>query len=266
MPLVFAAVCPHSPLLHRRVGASHRRRLRATVAAYRELAGNLYAAKPEALLVITPHGDLTPTAFTIDAAAAFQAGLPSFGDFSPPRTWRADLELAQQLRAANESGRATVPLRFVHRDELDYGVVVPLALLAEHLPDLPVTPLHIAGLPPVQHWRFGQFLGDQLRALPRRVAVVASADLSHRLTAVAPAGFSPAGPAFDRQLLELLRRSDAAAVVNLPADQVAEAMPCGYLPIVLLLGVLDGLRWELQVLSYEGPFGIGHLVAQLNLA
>lgn len=266
MPIVFAAITPHSPLLHHRIGAQHRAKLNNTIAAYAEVERSLYAAHAETIVVITPHGAVAPDAFTIDIAEQYVGGLQQFGDFSPPSHWPVDAALIQSLRAADETNRHAPPLMLVHQPTLDYGTVVALSMLTRHIPTLAVVPLHISGLAVVQHWRFGQFLGDQLRATSRRVACIASADLSHRLTNDAPSGWSPAGPAFDRQLLELIRRGDAAGIAKLPSEQVAAAMPCGYLPMVTLLGLLDGIHWVARVLSYEGPFGVGHLVAELDVA
>ena len=40
-----------------------------------------------------------------------------------------------------------------------------------------------------------------------------------------------------------------------------EAAECGYRSILMLLGVFEGLEIETEVLSYEGPFGVGYAVA-----
>lgn len=45
---------------------------------------------------------------------------------------------------------------------------------------------------------------------------------------------------------------------------VQEAGECGYRSIVMMLGALDGYDVKSDVLSYEGPFGVGYMVAIID--
>lgn len=265
MSIVFAALVPHSPVLLERIGKRHRKKMNATMHALTQLEHLLYAALPQTLAIITPHGAIAADQFSLSVADQFRTNFEQFGDFTPSATWRADAATAQQLRSACENGAAVPPLGLLGETVLDYGVAVPLELVASHLPQVAVLPVHVSGLPVAEHWRFGVFLGRQFSASSRRVAVLASGDLSHRLAAKSPAGFSPRGAAFDRAVLELVRRCDAPAVVKLEAALVADAVACGYLPLVTLLGVLDQLPTRPEVLSYEGPLGVGLLTAHFAL-
>jgi aromatic ring-opening dioxygenase LigB subunit len=46
---------------------------------------------------------------------------------------------------------------------------------------------------------------------------------------------------------------------------VQSAGECGLRSIVILMGALDGLKVKPEILSYEGPFGVGYLVASLEV-
>ena len=46
---------------------------------------------------------------------------------------------------------------------------------------------------------------------------------------------------------------------------IEEAGECGLRPIFFLMGVMDGLDAESEILSYEGPFGVGYGVAVFSL-
>ena len=48
-------------------------------------------------------------------------------------------------------------------------------------------------------------------------------------------------------------------------DFVDDAGECGYRSILILMGILDGLNIKPRILSYEGPFGVGYLVADYKL-
>ncbi|MDO8560413.1 MAG: class III extradiol dioxygenase subunit B-like domain-containing protein [bacterium] len=261
MPIVFSAIASHSPLLLEGVGKSNRRRLKTTLESYAELERLLYAAKPETLAVISPHGDVLPDVFSIGLAHRFTADFSAFGDFSLQPEWHSDPVTAQALRTADESLHQAQPHVLATQRTLDHGITVPAVLLTPHLPSLALLPFHTAGLVATAHWRFGQHVGNGLRTSSRRVAVIASADLSHRLSKTSPAGFSPQAAAFDRQLLEYVRRGDAASIIGVDPALAAVVACCGHLPIAFLLGILDGMNVTPSVLSYEGPFGVGHLMA-----
>ncbi|MBP2667335.1 MAG: hpcB, partial [Firmicutes bacterium] len=48
---------------------------------------------------------------------------------------------------------------------------------------------------------------------------------------------------------------------NIEPDLVEEAGECGLRPLFFLMGTLDGMDAESEILSYEGPFGVGYGVA-----
>lgn len=265
MPIVFAGVCSHSPLLLEGIGRDHRDALQSTVRSCAELERQLYATRPETIVVISPHGEAASEDLVLAGAPEFAANFERFGDFRTHGRWSSDPATAQRIRAADESQQHAFRLRFSSQSQLDHGVSVPLLLLGSHLPEIKLLAVHTSTVPATVHWQFGHFLGDQLRSVPRRFAVIASTDLSHRLTPNSPAGFSPLASGFDRLLLELVRRGDTAGVVNLDAATVLAVACCGYLPIVVLLGILDGMRGQPVVLGYEAPFGIGHLVMHFDL-
>jgi AmmeMemoRadiSam system protein A len=99
----------------------------------------------------------------------------------------------------------------------------------------------------------------------KRVALIASGDLSHRLLPSAPAGYDPMGKVFDEKLVAALARLDAEEILKLDQELIERAGECGLRSIVILLGALDGLLVEAEVLSYEGPFGVGYLVASFSV-
>ena len=103
--------------------------------------------------------------------------------------------------------------------------------------------------------------------LRRDVVFVASADLSHRLTPSAPAGYDPQGSVFDRRVVELLSEGDFAGLTLLDDKLVQAAGQCGLRSLIALGGFLgDEASRNPQIFSYEGPFGVGYLVAGFGLA
>ena len=69
--IVFAAIAPHSPLLLPTIGKEHQKKLEKTLAAYRALEEDLYAAKPDTLVVYSPHGNVLKNAFSLFIAQKY---------------------------------------------------------------------------------------------------------------------------------------------------------------------------------------------------
>lgn len=144
----------------------------------------------------------------------------------------------------------------------DWGFKVPLHFLA---PDFSgkIAP-HLTGPePPAEHYEAGREAGAGLDP-GRAYGLIASGDLSHVLKEEGPYGFNPQGPRFDAELLELLEEKDTEAILGLD-DKYPEAADCGLRSFAFCLGALAGagVDMEPEIMSYEGPFGVGYLVARL---
>jgi aromatic ring-opening dioxygenase LigB subunit len=95
------------------------------------------------------------------------------------------------------------------------------------------------------------------------VALVASGDLSHRLIVGGPYEYEPTAHLFDEQIVDAIARGNSKAVIDIDPDLRERAGECGYRSIVIALGCVDEKPSDHQVLSYEGPFGVGYMVAVL---
>ncbi len=261
--IVFGAIVPHSPLLLPTIGKEHQNKLSKTLTALHNLEEDLYAAKPDTLVIVSPHGPVVDDAFTLFIAPKFQGNLKEFGDFKTTVSFLADLRIIELVRRLKLQAKP-LPIVGVTEAFMDYGAVVPLYFLGSHLPNARVVPLGISHLPIKTHFSVGERIGDVLHQSTRRVALIASADLSHTLTDDAPGGFSPAGKKFDAAVVQGLRKNQANAVLRLE-KKMDEAKACGLRPIAMLLGALDALNTSPELLAYEGPFGVGYLTARYNL-
>ncbi len=98
-----------------------------------------------------------------------------------------------------------------------------------------------------------------------KIALIASGDLSHVLREDGPYGFHSDGPKFDKTLIESLKNKDINTILKLD-ELYPEAGECGLRSFCFMLGILDSakLDWKPEILSYEAPFGVGYLVANLK--
>ncbi len=99
----------------------------------------------------------------------------------------------------------------------------------------------------------------------KKVAVIASGDLSHCLKEESPYGFHEDGPAFDKALMDYLKNKEIEKILNLE-KKFPNAKACGLQSISFLLGFAeeDLDNYNVNVLSYQKPFGVGYLVADIK--
>lgn len=146
----------------------------------------------------------------------------------------------------------------------DWGFNVPLYFLARDFEGK--IEQHLFGLESPQFcFEEGRKFYQKICGGPtsaKKMAVIASGDLSHCLKADGPYGFHPDGPKFDKTLIESLKKKDIKTILKLD-EMFPEAGECGLRSFCFLLGILEatGLDWQPEILSYEGPFGVGYLVA-----
>lgn len=117
---------------------------------------------------------------------------------------------------------------------------------------------------PQEHFDWGKQLSKQLPE-EKTVVLIASGDLSHRLKEDGPYGFHSDGPKFDQQLINLLEQNKVGAILDLDKNLAENAGECGWRSFSFVLGLLEGKKIKLdpQVYSYQKPFGVGYLVANL---
>ncbi len=265
MPLVGASLVPHTPLLLPTVGKEYQRQTRRTRQALQTVAQELYALKPDALLVIHSHGPAIEEAFLLNVSEKFTADLTEFGDMVTVGEWRGSPMLSHHLKEQAEN--RGFPLVLSHEPKISYDVSVPLLLIAEKLTTCAVTPLTTSSLDARTQVDFGRLLAEEFHARRQRIAVIVSAELSQHTTAGAPGGLRPEGPAFDRMVIKSLpKKGLAELLLGLDPVLTEQAEACGYRPLLVLAGLLARQNAHTKKLAYESPFGIGLLTAQFHIA
>ena len=262
MSLVFSTIVPHPPLILPSVGKENTKKLKKTAAAYKKIEEDLYASQATTILLISPHGCIQENSFCLNQSPEFIANLESFGDFSTKTALIGNVILTHKIREALET---KAPVQMVTEPKLDYGSSIPLMLLTPHLPKIKIIPLYYSGKDLETNFKFGELLRNEILHTNERVAVVASGDLSHRLSKSSPAGYSPKGKKFDKKVIEYLLAQETAELLKMDEGFVHDACECGLKSIAVLLGILGGMKYEPKELSYESPFGIGYLVMEFRL-
>jgi MEMO1 family protein len=263
MSLVFAAITPHPPILIPNIGRNETKKLAKTTASYNTLEEELYASHPDVIVIISPHGSYFPDVFTLNFCSDYTADFKEFGDIETKLEFKGDFEIAHRLRDATK--RKYVPAAMISEPRLDHGSAVPLYFLTNHLPQQKIVQLGFCNLDYKAHVDFGQVIKEQIFSVNRRIAVIASGDLSHALSTDAPAGFNKRGPEFDAKIREMLMNGNYSGLLQFEKNLTDGAAECGLRSILILLGILQGVHVKYRELSYEAPFGVGYLTASFTL-
>ncbi len=261
MSLIFAAVTPHPPFLLPSLEKETGDKLSATKSALLELEQQLYLAKPQIIIVISPHESLFPDAFVVNAYTQFSATFEKFGDLVTKYEWKGTPDFSAKI--SHVGNNYSFPIRLVSEKSLSYGASVPLSLLTTHLTDeYKIVPVGYSKLGTKEHLEFGELLKEVIMSSDKRVAIIASGDLSHHVNEKSPSGYREEGKNFDAELIQLLETRNTLGISQMNAETIEKAEECGYRSILIMLGVLKNIDYTFKRLSYEAPFGVGYLTGQ----
>lgn len=270
--LVGCALMPHPPIMVPEVGGEEIKQIRSTVQAVEQAAKALDDRGAETVILITPHGPVFEDAVSISVYPRLRGNLAAFGAPDISVAFETDGLLVRHIiRKAERLGinyvELTDDVAKTHRLplELDHGAVVPLYYLHKAGFKGQIVHLSIGMLPYEEMYTFGKAVQAAIGMVDRKIAVIASGDLAHRLTPDAPAGYSPRAAEFDRQVMDAIATMNVKALLNMDKSLIEEAGECGLRSIFFLFGVLGGTEAQSKVLSYEGPWGVGYGVALFTL-
>jgi AmmeMemoRadiSam system protein A/AmmeMemoRadiSam system protein B len=268
--IVYGALLPHPPLAIPEIGKGEEKGIGATLAGFKQVAQEMKAKNPDVLVIITPHGPVFSDAVAINMLPDLQGdfsrfGVPGVKIHVPNQLDLVELIMRYEISQGITMAALDEDLIREHgvSGKLDHGTLVPLYYLRQAGLTIPVVHITMGMLAVEELYMFGSILESAVVDSPYTVAIVASGDLSHRLTPNAPAGFNPKGKVFDLTLKKSLEKADVSSIMEISEELLNQAGECGFRPLVMLLGCLDGYDLKTNVISYEGPFGVGYMVASL---
>lgn len=274
MSLIGCYVTPHPPIIVPEVGGERLAEAQPTVDAMRELSARTAALAPDAIVLMSPHAPIARHQMGVSLATSYKGSLAYFQAPRVRLECAGDQALGEEiLMRTRKRGIPVVatasPAEVV---DLDWGSLVPLLYLtSEMTKPWRLVLLSFSLLSCEEHQRFGEAIGRAVIEAPQRVLYVASGDLSHRLIPGAPAGFDPRGAQFDRAIEEFFGAGDWEQLMSIEPGLQAAAGECGFRSLAVLSGVVAtvraaGAETKNRVLSYEGPFGVGYLVGEVEVS
>ncbi|RQD77464.1 MAG: AmmeMemoRadiSam system protein A [Candidatus Syntrophonatronum acetioxidans] len=270
--IVMAGISPHPPLIIPEIGRGEIKKVEKTVEAMKTLAKEVKEAEPETIVIITPHGPVFKNAVSFLGGAKLKGDMSRFGVPQVEMEVTNDEGLMTSILA--EVRKMNLPAFIMDEEEskkydasqeLDHGSLVPIYYLKEAGANTLYIIITIGLLSHADLFSLGKAIQKATFDRKRKVAVIASGDLSHCLIPGAPAGYHEAGKEFDQKLTNLIKEYRVEEIMNLDKGLVNNAAECGLKPIIMCLGSLDGYKVQPEISSYEGPFGVGYLVALFRI-
>jgi len=235
-----------------------------TLAALGEVADEIAALAPETIIYVTPHSVVYADYFHISPGASAKGDFSRFGAARTQLEARYDEELAEEIMQLAERNDFPAGTLGEREARLDHGVTVPMWFINGRYTGYKALRVSQSGLNPSEHYLFGQLIAEAADASGRKVVLVASSDLSHKLSHAGPYGFTPEGAQFDDAVVKALDDGDFLALLKIPNDLREKAAECGYNSLMILAGCFDRRSVSARLLSYEGPYGVGYAVASFT--
>ena len=256
---------PHPPLIIPSVGKGQEREIQNTIDACNQIGEEISNLEPETVVIITPHGTMFSDVLAISNEEHIKGNFRQFRDFDTDIEGRIDKEFNEEL--INTCNAENIPVagidsnilkKFNRKYELDHGAMIPMYFINKYYKKYKIVHVTYAALSDIELYKFGMAIRKSAKNLNKKIVLIASGDLSHRLSEDGPCEYSPEGSKFDKLLLDNLQKGDVLSIFNMDKYMVECAGECGLRSVFIMLGAMEGEEVRGKLLSYEGPFGVGY--------
>lgn len=260
-------IMPHPPILVEEIGKDQKKAASETVAGMEKIAEDIKAIAPKTIAIISPHGNVFSDGLCINIEDDISG---SFVEYKQPSI-RCDLKGDRQRALVICSGLRAADINCLALDKisaekynisttLDHGALVPLYYILKQYTDFKLLHINIGFLPKAQMYKAGKIIAD---ILGEDNVMIASGDLSHKLSTSGPYGYDKMGKTYDEYIVNAVKMDDYLKILSADGEMLEKAAQCAHKPLEMLTGALDGCSSKSSVYSYEAPFGIGYMTVKI---
>ena len=250
---------PHPPIILPEVGNGEEKKIEKTTEAYRQAAVTVAELEPETIIILSPHSVMYSDYFHISPGNGAKGDMGSF--HAPDVRFRVKYDKELVDRLSREALHNDFPAGVLGEKNagLDHGTMIPLYFINEaYRKEYSLVRIGLSGLSLPDHYRFGRLIKSVCDELDRRVVVVGSGDLSHKLLEEGPYGYVPEGPEYDERIMDVMGRGAFDELFDFEESFCDKAAECGHRSFCIMAGTMDGCAVEIEKLSHEGTFGVGY--------
>ena len=277
MTLVYACIAPHgSETIGQLAPKAAANKFRKTRDGLRRLASDVGKARPDTIVLATPHNlrlcGKIAIVLSENSTGILQASPRNKKTVSLKA--KCNVKFAKQL--LERSARSHLPVVGAHYGTtegvtsdmpMDWGTLVPLWFMMPRCRKRPriviVTPSR--EIPLSKNFEFGQMIARQAEVdRAKRIVFVASADQAHAHKHTGPYGFSKQAKNYDKMVLDALMNNRMGAVMTFKQDLVSAAKPDSLWQMAMLAGIADQIRLKSEIVSYDVPTYFGMICASFR--
>lgn len=258
MPILASFMVPHPPMIVPAIGRGSEKQVAETTRAYQQVAREIAALQPETIVITSPHATLYGDYFHISPGRKARG---SFTYFRAPEvkfqeTYDEELvDAISEFAYENGFSAGTMGER---EPDLDHGTMVPLYFIEQEYKDFKLVRIGLSGLPLKDHYQLGMYIASAAEKLSRKVVLVASGDLSHKLQDYGPYGFAKEGPEYDKRIMDVMGRGAFGELLEFEESFCDKAAECGHRSFVIMAGAWDGQQVQAKALSHQDVTGVGY--------
>ncbi len=260
---------PHPPIIMEEIGGPDVENAKDTIEAYHKVAKIIAEEKPSTIIFVSPHGLSFDNGTCLYDETYLKGDFEMFG--SPAIYFHKGID--QKMTKAIESlmeryDFASILMtnelvkNYNRSLKLDHGVMVPMYFIDQYYKDYEVVHITPGGTSLLENYRIGMIIRKITDRL-KDCVLICSGDMSHALKNSGPYAFHKDGPIFDKTICNCTENHDVETLLTLEDSILENAAQCGLKSFLIGFGALDGYSYKSTVHSYEGPFGVGYMVASL---
>ncbi len=258
MAVVGGIMVPHPPLIIPEVGKGREHIIDETARSYDKAADFIKELAPETVVLVSPHSVMYSNYLHISPGYKASGNMGRFGAMQVHIEAEYDADFSSLLCELAEENNIMAGYEGQRDPSLDHGTLVPLYFVLKKYGDFNLVRCGISGLPLITHYSFGKLIQLAAERLGKRVAIIASGDLSHRLKEDGPYGFNPAGPVYDEMIMDVMERGAFRELLNFDLRLLDEAGECGHRSFIIMGGAFDGLNVDVEKYSHQDVTGVGY--------
>ncbi len=267
-----AYLFPHPPIIIPEIGKGEERKAEKTIEGAKALSIDIKEKSPSTIIIITPHGSLFSDAISISIEENLVGSFEEFGSSELEFEFKNNLSLVKKIinnSLEEEIMIAGIDESFARRykveKELDHGTLVPLYFVDKEYKNFKLIHITYGILSPRELYKFGKAIQSAVIDSDEEVVIIASGDLSHKLSNDSPYHHSPKGKVFDEKIVNILKEGKLEDIITFDLELAEWAGECGLRSLMIITGTLDGYKLKPEVISYEGPFGVGYCTAKADI-
>ncbi len=260
MSIVSSYIVPHPPMIINKIGNGREKQIEKTINSYEEIAKEIGNLKPDTIIITSPHAKYYSNHFYIMPGNTLKGNFECFGVKEISFEKENDISLIEEIESI--CSVENISCGRLEEDVLDHGTMIPLYFISKYLPRCKIVVIGLSYLSLDIHYKLGEIIKRAVDKIQKKVVFVASGDLSHKLQAHGPYGFTKEGPIYDDKVCSIMKNCNFEEFLEFDELFLEKAAECGHRSFTIMSGIYDKMNVSSSFLSHEDITGVGYAICK----